>query len=255
MNIAIFYSIGAFGDCARHAIFTAIENNAVEKVKIFSKTLETLEEPNWKSGCPGDLGEKLRTSPYAHKIEKINVDVTDEEQVSKIDMKDIDAVIAGLGNRQIFLGERVANTGIKNIISRMKDEGIDRLVMMSSFGIKSKVSNDKPGMEWRVEGKIMGAIFKTLSRREYKDIKRAENEVFYSGLNYVICRPMGLGEGVPPVGKYWVQKKKFDYVLGPNVAKMDIGRFLANEAIEPTYEKVAVAVGGDPEDAYKSMSA
>lgn len=255
MNIAIFYSVGAFGDCARHAIFTTIENKAVEKVKVFSKNLETLEEPNWKSGCPEDLGEQLRTSPFADKIEKIHVDVTDEKQVSEIDLKGIDAVIVGLGNRQIFLGERVAYAGLKNIIPKMKKEGIERLVMMSSFGIKSKVSNDKPGMEWRVEGKMMGAIFKTLSRREYKDIKRAENEVFQSGLNYVICRPMGLGEGVPPVGKYWVQKKKFDDVLGPNAAKMDIGKFLADEAIKPMYEKVAVAVGGDPEDAYKSMSA
>jgi len=256
-TLAILFSRGAFGDCAKHAVLTAMEDDRVGKIKIYSSSIAELNDPNWKCGCGIDHGAQLKDSPNAHKLERIHVkDLTcsPEQLSSEVDLRGVDAVISGIGNRQMFLGDRVAKAGTKNITILMKANDIDRLVMMSSMGVDSDVSNDWPCMEWRKEGKFMGYLFNTLSRREYSDIVGAENEAYASGVNYLTIRPVGLGEQVKPAGRCYVQKKKFEDVLGANMAKMDVGRFMVEEALEPTFHKQAVVIGADPKDAYEPFS-
>jgi hypothetical protein len=252
-TIAVFFSKGAFGDCARHSILHALDDSRVEKIKVYSTSMSSLEEANWNCGCGVDLGAQLKDHPNAHKIERIPVKTLTgslEEFSKEVDLKNVDAVISGIGNRQLFLGDRVAKQGTRNITALMKQNGIDRLVMMSSMGIKSDIGNDKPAMEWRFEGKILGFIFNTLCWREYNDLRGAENKANSSGVNFLAVRPVGLGEEVQPAGKCFVQNKKFEDVLGPNMAKADVGNFMVNEALQPTFDRKAVTIGADPKDAY-----
>jgi hypothetical protein len=124
--------------------------------------------------------------------------------------------------------------------------------MMSSMGVNSKAGNDKPAMEWRKEGKYMGILFSTICRREYRDLFAAENLVHDStDIDYVIVRPVGLGEKVPPSGLYYVQKKKFEDVVGANMAKSDVGKFMLDQVLQPSIHNSAIVLGSDPKDAYK----
>ena len=80
-TLAVFYSRDAFGDCARHAILVALEHKNVQKIKIFSNSMETLNESNWKCRCNGvDHGAEIRESPYSYKIEKKEVDISDKNR-------------------------------------------------------------------------------------------------------------------------------------------------------------------------------
>mmetsp|Transcript_12520 Transcript_12520/g.35813 ORF Transcript_12520/g.35813 Transcript_12520/m.35813 type:complete len:220 (+) Transcript_12520:82-741(+) len=199
----------------------------------------------------------MKQSPnFDEKVELIAVDVTDAEEMSnsgKVDLRGVDAVISGLGNRQMFIGDRVARKGTKNIVMAMRDAAVQRIVAMSSMG----VNDDKPCMEWRSEGKFMAALFKTVSRREYKDIAGMEKDLAAtdaSDINYLLVRPVGLGEECVPRDEFFIQKKKFDDVLGPNMAKMDVGKFLVEEALDPTFERRAVVIGADPAEANASFA-
>mmetsp|Transcript_25921 Transcript_25921/g.38397 ORF Transcript_25921/g.38397 Transcript_25921/m.38397 type:complete len:261 (+) Transcript_25921:69-851(+) len=252
-TIAIFFSRGAFGDCARHSILHALDDSRVGKIKVYSTSMSSLDEANWKCGCGVDHGAQLKDSPNSHKIERIPVKTLTGplKEVSKeVDLQNVDAVISGIGNRQMFIGDRVAERGTENITSLMKQNGIERFVMMSSIGIKSDIGNDKPCMEWRVEGKFMAALFNTVSWREYNDLKGAENKANSSGVNFLAVRPVGLGEEVQPAGKYFIQNKKFEDALGANMAKADVGKFMVNEALQPTYHRKAVVIGADPKEAF-----
>lgn len=259
-TIAIFFSSGAFGDCARHAILHALEDDRVAKINVYAseRNLPSLDEANWKCGCKTDHGCEMKKSPnFDDKVQLITVDVTDAAEMSsggkKVDLNGVDAVISGLGNRQMFIGDRVARQGTKNIVAAMRDANVQRIVAMSSMG----VNDDKPCMEWRSEGKFMAVLFKTVSRREYMDIAGMEKDLIAtdaSDINYLLVRPVGLGEECVPRGEFFIQKKKFDDVLGPNMAKMDVGKFLVEEALDPTFERRAVVIGADPAEANASFA-
>ena len=258
-TIAIFFSSGAFGDCARHAILHALDDERVAKILVYSseRNLPSLDEANWKCGCRKDHGAEMKKSPnFDQKVQLTTVDVTDAEEMTngdKVDLSGVDAVISGLGNRQMFIGDRVARKGTKNIVVAMRDASVQRIVAMSSMG----VNEDKPCMEWRSEGKFMAALFKTVSRREYKDIAGMEKDLMAtddSDINYLLVRPVGLGEECVPRDEYFIQKKKFEDVLGPNMAKMDVGKFLLEEALDPTFERRAVVIGADPAEANASFA-
>lgn len=256
LTLAVFFSYGAFGDCARHSILHALNDTRVGKIKVFSTSIPTLDEANWKCGCGTDHGAQLKDSPNYHKLEMVRVKTLTgplEEVAKEVNLEGVDAVISGIGNRQIFIGDRCAKKGTKNITSLMQQNGIERLVMMSSMGVVSGLGSDAPGIEWRFEGKIMGIIFSTLSYREYNDIVGAENAANASGVNFLSVRSVGLGEGATPAGEYFIQKIKFDDVLGANISKMDVGQFLLDEALEPSYERKAVVVGSNPKDAHAAF--
>jgi len=260
-NLAVLFSKGAFGDCARHAILHAMEDTRVRKIRVYATSMDMeslMEEANWKCGCGGNHGAEMQalSSKYPQKLEMIPVSsVTDPKemeatlfnQVSMVEGEITTAVISGLGNRQIMLGDRVGKEGTKNVVTQMKKVGITRLVAMSSVGIHE----DYPSLEWRNEGTFLDGLFMTICIREYWDLCGLENEAKVPGINYLIVRPVGLGEEVKPAGKYFIQKQKGEDVLGANMAKSDVGLFLLEEALKPTYERKSVVIGADPAEAFE----
>jgi len=66
-------------------------------------------------------------------------------------------------------------------------------------------------------------------------------------VDYLLVRPVGIGEDVTPVNSWVLQKKKFEDVLGPNMAKLDVARYMVEEAIRPTRHRDAAVIGAEPE--------
>jgi len=248
MKLAIFISAGGIPDCARHAILVALKEPRIAKIKVFGSedNLENLKRPKWNCSCPDDHGATMATPEAVVKIEQIAIRIDDKKcsvaDILEKELVGMDAVISGLGNRQPFLGDRVGKKGTVHLVAAMEKLKITRLVMTSSMGL----NEDHPGMEWRFEGRIMDALFSTLCRRERDDLVGAENAVKQSSLDYLIVRPVGLGDECVPEGKYFVQKKKHDDMLGMNIAKLDAGQFMVDQVLEPTYSKKAVVLGSDP---------
>ena len=165
---------------------------------------------------------------FDDKVQIITVDVTDAAEMSssgkKVDLNGVDAVISGLGNRQMFIGDRVARQGTKNIVAAMRDANVQRIVAMSSMG----VNDDKPCMEWRSEGKFMAALFKTVSRREYKDIAGMKKDLIAtdaSDISYLLVRPVGLGGECVPRGEYF-RRRNLTTSLVPIWPRWTLASFL-----------------------------
>ena len=155
----------------------------------------------------------------------------------------VTAVVSCLGNRQMFIGDRVAEQGTKVVVASMGANNVKRVVGMTSICI----GDDVPGLEWHIAGKIMTALFRTVSRREAVDLRRAEIAYQDSDLDYLLIRPVGLGEDVVPKNEWFIQKEKFKDTLGINMAKLDCARYMVEEALNPTKSRTAVVVGADPD--------
>lgn len=57
-----------------------------------------------------------------------------------------------------------------------------------------------------------------------------------SSLDYLFVRPVGIGEEVEEAGKYYLQKPG-ERAVGGNMAKIDVARFMVDEAVKPSLHK------------------
>ena len=62
--------------------------------------------------------------------------------------------------------------------------------------------------------------------------------------NFLTARAVILGEKIEPVGRWYLQNKKYQDHPHAKIAKGDCARFLVQEAIHPTINRQAVVVGG-----------
>ena len=99
-------------------------------------------------------------------------------------------------------------------------------------------------------GKIMSCLFRTISKREFKDLSSAEETIVSAknNIDYTIVRPAGLGEDVFPTNEWQLQKKKHQDEVEINLAKLDCARFMVQEALNPTIHNKAVVIGGKVKD-------
>lgn len=93
----------------------------------------------------------------------------------------------------------------------------------------------------------MDVLFSTLSRREVNDLLGSEKTYQESDLDSLLVRPVGLAEDAIPAGEWFIQKEKHKDIIGTNIAKMDCGRYMVEEALNPARHRTAVVVGSDPE--------
>ncbi|MBL7138693.1 MAG: NAD(P)H-binding protein, partial [Bacteroidales bacterium] len=116
-------------------------------------------------------------------------DILEYEKVKQA-VEGTDAVIVTLGQD----GNKPLHTlsdGTANIIKAMKEEGVKRLICMSSAGILGKDTHP-------VFGKI---IVPLLLNNVYKDKRRQMEIIRESGLEWVIIRPPRLTQA-PKTGRY-----------------------------------------------------
>lgn len=169
------------------------------------------------------------------------------------------AVVSCLGHRQPGwkypeLKERglIAYDGSKQVIAAMEEAKVNRVVAITSMAIKG----DRSWPHWAT--KFMACLFMTFQRKAGKDLEAMEDAYTESSLDYLLVRPVGIGEEVVPKGRYYLQeagKKKvrdeyggevIDGIVGGNMAKLDVARFMVDEAVNPTLHKTSKTVGAKP---------
>ena len=117
--------------------------------------------------------------------------VMDRESVTKT-ILGTDAVINCLGQSSLLRNTGVVSQGTRMIVEVMKQHGVKRLVITSSFGVGESL---KKAAWWQ------RLLFSTLLRAPYADKEVMEPEVRASGLEWTLLRPVGLTNG-PLTGHY-----------------------------------------------------
>jgi hypothetical protein len=250
----------------RHAILAALERNDVSKITVITEYPELLNESNWECSCPG--GHTNPSKEYPDRVEVVTIPTSwNEEDHSPTLVRyfhGASAVISCLGHRQPGWSHRallqrglVSTSGNRQIIAALQRTGglHRRAVVVSSVGIQE----DWPPMEFSLAGKIMGWLFKgpckgsfvdlngmEVAYKSYNDQSASTSSSSSEGIDYLFVRPVGIGEEQIPKNQWFLQQEKGKDKLGMSIAKMDVARFMVNEAMTPTLHRTAVVIGGEP---------
>ena len=181
-------------------------------------------------------------------IEVVSVQSWDDE--SLLDhFRDAGAVVSCLGNRQPFIGGWESAEGNIVVQRAMKEHNIGRVVAISSVGVEE----DWPPLEYFFGGKILAFLFRTFGRSSFKDLTKMERAYRSSDLDYLLVRPVGLGEEEVPLNEWFVQESKYKDRVGLGMAKLDVARYMVEEALRPTRHKTAVTLGSRLNEEDKAM--
>lgn len=244
-RLVILYGVGGLSDVGRHAVQVAVqkkkETDEVDTITVLTRYPELLGETNWNCGCPEPHGFSDEEKKMFHLVHV--KDWSDSSLTSHF--VGATSVISCVGNRQpTMMGVKPdsweAFDGNKLVMKAMKEHSIPRAVVMTSMG----VNEDWPPVEYHWAGKAMALIFLTCGRKCYKDLAAMEDAYRASDLDYLLVRPVGIGEDQLPQGKWKLQKEKHkDKDMGIDMAKLDVARYMMQEALEPTRHKDAVVIG------------
>jgi hypothetical protein len=249
-KLVVLYGIGGLSDVGRHAILAAIERS-VSHIVVLTEYPELLDQTNWDCGCPGGHTNPVKDHPEIVSVIPINNWKTPVDNLAQ-HFVGATAVISCLGHRQpgykypqLIQRGLIAHDGNLQVIAAMKQAGVSRAVVISSIGIQE----DWPPMEFHLAGRIMGLMFKTNSKRPFVDL--TDMELAYknnenSSIDYLFVRPVGISEECKPCGKYFLQQQKGKDGLGMDMAKIDVARFMVQEALEPSLHKRGVVIGSQP---------
>jgi hypothetical protein len=240
-RLVVLYGTGGLSDVGRHAVQAALERSDVESIKVLTQQPQLLEESNWKCSCekPHEFSDQDR-----QRFEVIPVKSWNDDDLGS-HFAGATAVVSCLGNRQPFIGGWVSNEGNKAVIKAMKANKITRAVVLSSSGVEE----DWPPLEFHWGGKILALIFLTIGRQAFQDLTMMERAYRDSDLDYLLVRSVGIGDEVVPVGEWYLQKEKYKDILTCNMAKLDLARFMVEEAVNPSKHAEAVVVGAKPPSA------
>jgi len=246
-KLVVLYSIGGLSDVGRHAILAALEKN-VEHITIITEYPDILNEKSWECGCPNGHTNPFNDEAHASKLTLVTIDSWKNEQPNLSEhFQDADAVISCLGHRQpgrknkeLIKKGLIAYDGNKQVIKAMQEGNVSRIIVTSSFGLNR---GDRSWPHWA--SKLMRLLFLTFMRKARKDLQAMEKLITESSLDYLIVKPVGIGEEVVPTGKYFLQEPG-EETVGGNMAKMDVARFMVDEAIQPTTVRGSKVVGAAP---------
>jgi len=242
-RLVVLYGMGGLSDVGRHAVQVALRSDEIEHVTVLTQHPELLDESNWKCGCPEPhcLTEADRQRLTVVPVQSWKTDASLDTHFA-----DATAVVSCLGNRNASVGHWVSHPGNLAVIRAVQQQNknnLKRVVVCSSIGIEE----DWPPMELFPPGRyIMSAIYMTAGYILFRDLtamERAYKATQEDDVDYLLVRPVGIGEDVLPVGKWEIQKEKYKDDVGFNMAKLDVARFMVEEAIHPTRHREAVVIG------------
>lgn len=250
VRLVILYGTGGLSDVGRHAILAALKEPTVEHITVITSYPQLLDETNWKCSCPG--GHTNPVKEFPNKITLVKVDNWKTAPPTDLEKHFVGAkaVISCLGHRQPAFSDGLeASSGNKHVIKAMLSAKVQRVVICSSSGIEE----DWPPTEFHWAGSIMTCLFRTFSRPGFNDLTAMERAYKKESdrLDYLFVRPTGLGEEVVPVGEVYIQKEKGKDAVGLELAKMDCGAYMVQEALNPTRHRQGVVLGGKPPEPTK----
>jgi hypothetical protein len=248
-KLVVLYGIGGLSDVGRHAVQVALQRT--ETVTVLTQHPKKMEESNWDCGCPEPhFSDQDRARMQVVFVENWTKDAAGLEK----HFQGATAVVSCVGNRQPGFFDRslkkgwVSSQANQAVIRGTKKHKIKRAVVITSIGVEE----DWPPAEFHFGGTILGWMFKTNTRNAVKDLTamerayRAEKDV-----DFLLVRPVGISEDCPPAGEWWIQKEKGKDVLGMNMAKLDVARYMVEEALNPTRHQSAVVIGAEPPNSKK----
>ena len=268
-KLVILYGIGGLSDVGRHAILAALENPSITKITVITEYPEKLDETNWNWSFPSDCPASTpvtNTNPFndpqlSSRLAMVPIDTWKKEQLD-LTKHFIGAmgVVSCLGHRQpgwkskeLITRGLIAYDGNKQVIAAMNEAKVTRVVVITSIALHG----DKTWPHWA--SKVMGCLFQTFQRKAGNDLIKMENAYVESSLDYLFVRPVGIEETKIPVGRYYLQvhgeKKSIDVsadneviegIVGGNMAKLDVARFMVDEVLRPTLHRTSQVVGSKP---------
>jgi putative NADH-flavin reductase len=248
-SLVILYGIGGLSDVGRHAILAALEKPEVSKITVITEHPEKLDEKNWDSY--GDKTNPFDNPEFAPRLKMVKVEESwkkPQENLSS-QFQGADAVISCLGHRQPGIQNKdllkrglVAYDGNKQVIQAMNEANVNRVCVITSMGL----GGDDGAWKHFAAG-ILKTMFRTVARKARKDLEAMEKLYVESSLDYLFVRPVGISEDCEPAGKYFIQEpgNKKEVVAG-NMAKIDVARFMVDQAINPTFHRATKTVGAEP---------
>lgn len=176
--------------------------------------------------------------PLEHeRLTVVSADVLDLPSVERA-VAGRDAVLSTLGvpfsRKEVTLYSR----GTAHIVSAMKDNGVRRLVCVSSSTTDPSVRFHDTGGGLLFEKVLKPLITLTLGRTLYADMWRMETLVRESGLDWTIVRPAGLFH-TPAVTDYQTAEA---VIAGRFTSRADLADFMLRQLTDDRYLHKAVAV-------------
>ncbi|MFV8052918.1 NAD(P)-dependent oxidoreductase [Mycobacterium sp. 48b] len=152
-------------------------------------------------------------------------DVRDAAAVTAV-IDGADAVLSTLGVTFTMDPVDTYSVGVGNIVTAMRATGVDRLAVVSSTAIADYPGRTDTPLALRVVQPVISRIFgKTL----YADMRRMEDIVAGSGLNWTIVRPSGLFD-LPTVTEYLAGQRD---PVGAFTSRTDLADYLLKLAGSP----------------------
>lgn len=152
-------------------------------------------------------------------------DVHDAAAVGAV-VEGADAVLSTLGVTFTMDPVDTYSAGVGNIVSAMRASGVDRLAVVSSSAIADYPGRTDMPFALRMVQPVITRIFgKTL----YADMRRMEDIVVASGLNWTIVRPSGLFD-LPEVTDYVAGRRD---PVGAFTSRTDLADYLLKQAESP----------------------
>jgi uncharacterized protein YbjT (DUF2867 family) len=258
-TVVVFLSRGGLGDCGQQVVPHVLNMPADFKVRAIAREAATHNQVEDKpllaqNQIIDQPRLELVTFDYASQAESPEgAAAAGGESAGAVSqlaeaLAGVDAVIACPSNRQPKM-ERRAAASMRNIVAGMRAAGVHRIVYVSTVGVDSKP------MPWTWVGTLFGAMLATIIKSVKLDFREADAVVRDSGLDYLIVRTMGLDPNAKPIGKWKVLPA--DDRKGPlahNIAKADVGKFLLQEALQPTLHRQDVQIGWTLDQAKESQA-
>ena len=140
-----------------------------------------------------------------------------------------DAVICSLGTSE--LGKTTVRAeGTKNIITAMKENNVDRLVVVSAHGVAES---------WSSLSFINKLFFATLLHGARQDHEKQEVVVKESDLDWTILRPSGLTD-TPKTGNYAIGEDIKP--ITSRISRADVAHAIVKEVHDKTFIGKAVTI-------------
>lgn len=152
-------------------------------------------------------------------------DVRDAAAVTAV-VDGADAVLSTLGVTFTMDPVDTYSVGVGNIVAAMRATGVDRLAVVSSTAIADYPGRTDTPFALRVVQPVISRIF---GRTLYADMRRMEDIVTGSGLNWTIVRPSGLFD-LPEVTEYVAGQRD---PVGAFTSRTDLADYLLRLAEAP----------------------
>jgi putative NADH-flavin reductase len=173
--------------------------------------------------------------PVTHeRLSVVKADVHDAQAVGRA-VEGADVVLSTLGVPFTRKPVSVYSDGVRNIAAAMSRHGVKRLVVVSSSATEPHHHADGGFLMNRV---LQPLITATIGKTTYRDMRRMEELVRGSDLEWTIMRPSGLFDA-PGVTRYELHE---DQAPGIFTSRADLAASMLEQATQTRSVRKAVAV-------------